>query len=249
MPLSLPVLHTTNTMGSESSQSTESSLDERLQRAASHAGTRGIDYDEYGEDLPMEMVTGTVTNAFQPWVNKGRHTGLDDLTAMQDQENVNPFASNAPNGTRRPAEMNVDEQEEDQTMQMTQAVGGIVANASPGKRRKSVAASRRRSSAGRRRSSGNASNFDDESMEFTAVGGSILPSGSGDLEAGNDSTATSDEELTMELTNVLGGVVNGQNVMQDESRQPSQIEESETMDETAAVGGILTPIQEHTEPI
>ena len=240
---------TTNTMASEATGSTDSSLDERLRRAASQAGTRGIDYDENGDDLPMEMATGTVTNAFQPWV-QSRAPDVEDLSAMQDQENINPFSQhNGSTGKDRMVHGQDDDQDEDQTMEMTKAVGGIVANSSPGKRRKSVGVSRRRSSVGRRRSSGNASNFGDETMDFTAVGGSILPSGSGIPETDNESMAMSDEDMTMELTNVLGGVVNDQSIMQEESIQRSQIEESETMDETAAVGGILETIDEQTEPI
>ncbi|KAF7513821.1 hypothetical protein GJ744_007872 [Endocarpon pusillum] len=52
-----------------SSSSTASSLDDRLRRAAAEAGTRGIEYDEKGDDLSMELAEGTITSAFQPWVH------------------------------------------------------------------------------------------------------------------------------------------------------------------------------------
>ena len=235
--------NTTGTVRSDGSGSTETSLDERLRKASTQAGTRGIGYDEFGDDLPMDMATGTVTNAFQPWVKNNSNDPVNDLSAMQDQENVNPFdAQFAANQSQRG-------NEEEQTMEMTTAVGGIVAG-SPGKRRRSVGGSRRKSQAARRRSSGNASNSDDETMEFTTVAGSILPPHQQveNEDMANESMAISDEDMTMDLTNVLGSVVDDrEGIVED--RVKSLIEESETMDETVAVGGILTPIEERTEPI
>ena len=230
--------NTTGTVRSDGSGSTESSLDQRLRKASTQAGTRGIGYDEFGDDLPMDMATGTVTHAFQPWVKSNSNDPVNDLSAMQDQENINPFDAQFAAGRSR------QDNEEEQTMEMTTAVGGIVAG-SPGKRRKSVGGSRRKSQAARRRSSGGASNFDDETMEFTTVGGSILPSQQVENDdVANESIAVSDEDMTMEFTNVIGGVADV-----EEQVQRSLVEESETMDETVAVGGILTPIEERTEPI
>jgi hypothetical protein len=41
-----------------SSSSSASSLDGRLRRAAALAGTQSIEYDENGDDLPMELAEG-----------------------------------------------------------------------------------------------------------------------------------------------------------------------------------------------
>ena len=55
----------------------------------------------------------------------------------------------------------------------------------------------------------------------------------------------SDEELTMEFTTAVGGVVGKS---RRESTQSIQTDDNDTMDMTAAVGGILAPIEEQTEP-
>ena len=75
-----------------SNSSTGSSLEGRLRRAAAEAGTLGIEYDENGDDLSMELAEGTITNAFQPWVNRPPRAPAQDNSAMQDQENINPFS-------------------------------------------------------------------------------------------------------------------------------------------------------------
>lgn len=250
----MSVEDTTNTLASDRTSSTSSSLDERLRRAAKQAGTRGIAYDEFGDDLSMELVTGTVTNAFQPWVNRSRSGIEADLSPMQDQENVdqfspNPQASSTGDDSSAPTEM----EDQEQTMEVTKAIGGILpGNSSPGKtRRKSAVASRRRSSMGRRRSSGETSLFGDETMDFTTVGGGILlrQDQNQNPEAVNEGMTMSDEDVTMEFTHVMGGVVSNNNAEREDSVQQSQIEESETMDMTAAFGGILPPIEERTEPV
>ena len=224
--------------GSEAS--TQSSLDERLRLAASQAGTRGIGYDEHGEDLSMEMATATVTQAFQPWVKSSQ--APSNNSAMQDQENVNPFASafKAAQSEERTDEETDQDDTQDMSMDVTKAVGGIVAKSSPSKNRRKSVANRRRSSAGQRLSSGGDSAFGDESMDFTAVGGGILSKGVGHAEE-----EMSDEESAMEFTTAVGGVL-GNN--RRESVQSVQTDGNDTVDMTAAFGGILPPIEEQTEP-
>ena len=224
--------------GSEAS--TQSSLDERLRLAASQAGTRGIGYDEHGEDLSMEMATATVTKAFQPWVKNSQ--APSNNSAMQDQENVNPFASafNAAQSQVPIDEESDHEDTQDMSMDVTKAVGGIVAKSSPSKSRRMSVANRRRSSAGQRLSSGGDSAFGDESMDFTAVGGGILSKGVGSAQE-----EMSDEESAMEFTTAIGGVL-GDN--RRESVQSVQTDGNDTMDMTAAFGGILPAIEEQTEP-
>jgi kinetochore protein Spc7/SPC105 len=246
---------TSQSMASDGSgSSTQSSLDERLRRAATQAGTRGIEYDENGDDLSMEFATGTVTNAFQPWVKKGGQKPVEDLSAMQDQENINPFshASKARADAREAAEPEQEDETQDMSMDVTTAVGGILSKkSSPGKgRHKSVAPSRRRSSVARRRSSGGESAADDQSMDLTTVGGGIVQQAPlSQLPAANpDNTIISDEDMSMEFTNVVGGVLNNHTSSRHESSQYETVDDNETMEMTMAVGGILPPIEERTEP-
>ena len=255
-----------NTIRSAGSSSTESSgrLEAALQQAAKQAGTQGIDYDEHG-DITMEMADDEVTAAFKPWMKKGKYVGHS--SALQDQENLNPFSpAFKANINRRVPE------EEDGTMEMTQAVGRILpstdeAQASPKPRKlKSITGNKRRSGAGRRRSSGDGSALGDETMDLTtAIGGIKENQTSAQDKDKSDQSGEDDEELTMEFTSVIGGVVQPNNkasnltdnelvnrqLLQDgnrrESMDSSNIEED--MDITFAAGGILPSITERTEPI
>ena len=260
-----------NTVHSTGGSSTESSgrLEAALRQAANQAGTQGIDYDEHG-DITMEMADDEVTAAFKPWMKKGKYVPqvVGDPSALQDQENLNPFSPAFKANVHRR-----DPEEEDATMEMTQAVGRIVpateeAQASPKRRkRKSITGNnRRRSSAGRRRSSGDGSALGDETMDLTtAIGGieqkQISAPGVDNLNQSGDE----DEELTMEFTSVIGGVVQPNNkhsssmdddlvnrqLFQDANRRESMESSNneEDMDITFAAGGILPSITERTEPI
>lgn len=260
-----------NTIHSTSGSSTESSgrLEAALRQAANQAGTQGIDYDEHG-DITMEMADDEITAAFKPWMKKGNYVPqvVGDPSALQDQENLNPFS---------PAfKANVDKRdpyEEDGTMEMTQAVGRILpateeTQVSPKRRkRKSVTSNdRRRSSAGRRRSSGDGSALGDETMDLTtAIGVIEQKQTSAQSEDKFDQSGDEDEELTMEFTSVIGGVVqpNSEHVsstddslvnrqlFQDVNRRESMESSNneEDMDITFAAGGILPSITERTEPI
>jgi len=119
------------TMHSDNSNDTSDSstrLDNALRQASAQAGTRGIEYDEFG-DMSMEMATQEITNAFQPWAQQGIPLPpmAQNLVAMQEQENVNPFspAFRAQLGPKRPSTI-AEEDDEDLSMDMTRAVGGIV---------------------------------------------------------------------------------------------------------------------------
>lgn len=260
-----------NTVHSTGSSSTESSgrLEAALRQAANQAGTQGIDYDEHG-DITMEMADDEVTAAFKPWMKKGKYVPqvVGDPSALQDQENLNPFSpAFKANVNRR------DPEEEDATMEMTQAVGRIVpatkeAQASPKRRkRKSITGNnRRRSSAGRRRSSGEGSTLGDETMDLTtAIGGIEQKQTSAPGVDNLDQSGDEDEELTMEFTSVIGGVVQpntkhsssmdddlvNRQLFQDANRRDSMESSNneEDMDITFAAGGILPSITERTEPI
>jgi kinetochore protein Spc7/SPC105 len=260
--------------GGESTSSTSSSarLDEALRQAATQAGTRGIEFDEHGDDESMEMADDEVTASFQPWVKKGVYAPkvVQDLTSLQDQENLNRFSpaikARVPTSAE-PAE--IGNEDEEMSMDVTKAVGSILnvqsPKQSPKGRRKSTVTSRR-SSAGRRRSSGNASETGDATMEFTtAVGGIQMTQQPQSVQENDESAIDEDEDMTMEFTGVIGGVLgnaqprdnslssSAENTAQDQNIPPrregitSSIAD-ETMDMTAVIGGILPPIEERTEP-
>lgn len=261
-----------NTIRSTGSNSTSSSgrLEAALQKAAHQAGTQGIDYDEHG-DITMEMADDEITNAFKPWMSKGNYVPqiVGDPRALQDQENLNPFSPAFKANVNREAQV-----DGDGTMEMTQAMGSILpateeAQGSPKRRdRKSITGNnRRRSSVARRRSSGDGSALGDETMDLTMAVGGIqhnqqLSQGRHSLDNGSDDD---DEELTMEFTSVIGGVVQpissnhssrddhsaNQQLLGDENRRGSgpSSDNDETMDMTFAAGGILPSITERTEPI
>lgn len=115
----------------ESNDSTGSSarLEAALRQAAQAAGTRGIAYDEYGdeEDASMDIAGDEVTNALKPWAEQR----AANLPPSEDQENVNPFSAAfkahqmVSGSIDRPPTV-VEESTGDLSMDMTKAVGGIV---------------------------------------------------------------------------------------------------------------------------
>lgn len=249
-----------NTVHSTGSTGSSGRLEAALQQAAKQAGTQGIEFDEHG-DITMEMADDEVTDAFKPWLKEQQtEQPARDPSALLDQENVNPFSP----AFKANVVQNYRDEEDDGTMDMTEAVGGIIpavddSQTSPRRRRrKSVAApKRRRSSAGRRRSSGGASNqSDDQTMDLTTAIGGIQ----GDNLRVDEDSADEDEELTMEFTNIIGGVVqttnktndsqpDGLNEQQNRRQSTDSANGEEDMDFTYADGGILLPsITERTEP-
>lgn len=114
--------------GSDSSTSSSARLEANLRMAAHQAGTRGIEYDEYG-DASMELAGEEVTNAFQPFV--GKQDQKQPLgSASMDQENVNPFSpafkAQLVSGTfSRPSTVQ-EEDTGDLSMDMTRAIGGVL---------------------------------------------------------------------------------------------------------------------------
>ncbi|PGH29693.1 kinetochore protein Spc7 [[Emmonsia] crescens] len=257
-----------------SSTSSSAKLERSLRRAAQLAGTKGIDYDENG-DLSMEFTNHEIAGAFQPWVKKGANKldfDLEDLSARQDQENVNPFAQ--PLSQYRPPSRQsdggyYDESEADMSMDITKAVGGIIPGrpneTSPGKkpRRKSVAPSDGHQNTHRRISTSEMSNLGDQTMEFTNAIGGIARNPSPLKDFSGDSDVGSDEEMTMEFTSALGSIQQAyaQRTASEEYEHPSnepveygtqeldQASSDGEMEMTGAVGGILPPIEEQTEPL
>ncbi|KAI4273785.1 MAG: hypothetical protein L6R38_006247, partial [Xanthoria sp. 2 TBL-2021] len=246
-----------------SSTASSGRLDEVLRQAAKQAGTQGIEYDEHG-DITMEMADDEVTNAFQPWMKKGKYVPqvVGNPSALQDQENVNPFSPEF----RSSMHTQQDDNEGGATMDFTQAAGSILpvnhkSQASPEKnRRRSGVNGPRRSIGQSRRSSGASSTDEDESMDFTTAIGGIEYNGAETKTkppVGSEPQMSDeeDEELTMDFTTVLGGVL-GHKAGQQQTTKPQTRRESidssamdEDMDITLAAGGILPSITERTEPL
>ncbi|KAL8664894.1 MAG: hypothetical protein Q9168_007816, partial [Polycauliona sp. 1 TL-2023] len=246
-----------------SSTASSGRLDEALRQAAKQAGTQGIDYDEHG-GLTMEMADDEVTNAFQPWMKKGKYVPqvVGNPSALQDQENVNPFSPQF----RSSMHDQQNDNEDGATMDFTQAAGSILpvhhkSQASPEKnRRRSSVKGTRRSIGHRRRSSGASSTYEDETMDLTtAIGGIEYDSAETKAKPSVGSepqmSDEEDEELTMDFTTVLGGVLGNKAGQQPIAKPQTRREsiESSTMDEdmdiTFAAGGILPSITERTEPL
>lgn len=254
-----------------SSTGSSGRLEAALRQAANQAGTQGIDYDEHG-DITMEMADDEITAAFKPWVKKGMYVPkvMGDLSALQDQENLNPFSPAFKANLK--SKNTTDDDDQEQTMDFTQAPGAILPSVDKSQgspirgRRKSGATSQRRS-AGRRRSSGDASVLEDQTMDLTTAIGGIQP-GPQVPKATDDGqeSVDEDEELTMEFTSVVGGLIDrksdrrgslinnqlpSEQLLQEEHRRESgsSMMQEENMDMTMAIGGILPSITDQTEPI
>ena len=230
---------------------TSARLDQSLRQAAEVAGTRPIDYDK-NEDISMEYTNHEIAGAFKPWIKKGERLsfGADDLSSRLDQENVNPFS-----GSLQPDSRNKRGALAEQHTQLSPTHGAADMDGPS-------------DVMGRRGSTGNASTYDDQTMEFTNVVGGIARR---DLSPSKDFSDTAgDEEMTMEFTSVFGGVLGKNNAHPNNSSpergnfyQSAQSREGfgypdlgvndsdgeADMDMTGAVGGILPPIEEDTEPL
>jgi kinetochore protein Spc7/SPC105 len=258
-----------------SSTGSSARLEEALQLAARQAGTQGIDFDEHGNSGTTQEED--VIASFQPWSKKG---GVQLLSPSQDQENLNPFSpafkaglpANQGNVDREDVTMDMtravgriipaQQSDDEMTMDMTVAMGGIMQSlpdTSTGNRRKSVASSRRQST--RRRSSAELSSLGDETMDLTmAIGG---------IQQGQDKDETrsdimDEEDMTMEFTSVIGGVLPHGKGASAKGRRRSSVARREsikgkkpnselarddaTMDMTVAVGAIMSTNTRSTEP-
>ncbi|KAM3415585.1 hypothetical protein BST61_g9106 [Cercospora zeina] len=264
-----------STAESDGSTSSSDRLEASLRAAAQAAGTRGIEYDEFG-DMSMEVAEDEVTNAMQSWAaqNALERTG----SATMDQENVNPFSPVFEAAVAARQNAQDDEGTQDMSMDMTSAVGGIMRlprttetqssprsemdgtmdltqavgritgqkrrrstndNGSPGAILAPAAAKRRRSSVAR-------NSADDETMDLTmAVGGiqsTAMPDRRRSLRGRRSSGMASDaSEATMDITRALGGIKSARTELDEQS--PSRDEEL-SMELTTVIGGI----KDHSRP-
>lgn len=234
--------------GSSSTEST-ARLNQALQLAARQAGTRTEHLTE--DDEEQDFVS------FTPWSHK-----MD----AQGHENLNPFspAFKAKNeelqedGNEEDMDMDMDitqavgrimpkmqQTRDDKTMDMTVAIGGILPSTRlPSSTRRKSVISKRQSL--RRRSSGASSDLGDTEMELTRSVGYIQHMGKHEMSKVDEND---DEDMTMELTTVVGGVLASGRCLSGTfaNRKPMRrvsagsAQEDETMDMemTMAVGTIL----------
>ena len=218
-----------------SSSSASAKLNEALRQAAREAGTQALD-EEDGE-VSMEIADDEITGAFQPWIKKGQHLEWDDLSARFDQENRAPLAEASEANHSEPDSADEDE---DLSMDVTNAIGRILGKKSPARRQSAV----------RRKSSGQETNYDDQTMEMTTMVGGISQQELAQPEAEDND----DEEMTMEFTAAVGGLLNKPSQAATQIEQPASSppksdamdaeddngsDDGMDMDMTGAIGGIL----------
>ena len=214
------------TMQSNVSNGTSDSsvrLAESLRQAAQQAGTRGIMYDEFGDgydELPSLSEEQQQQQENQrTWVKEqGMLTPMvKNLLAVTDQENVNPFSPAFRAHAGRPSTIAEEDEDQDVSMEMTCAVGGI----NNSREAESPAA--------------------DMTMDFTQVGGKIYePSPAKSAAKRRRSTTEAGSPMTF-------GSRNEDTSRAAKRRRSSGVQSSlgdGTMDFTTAFGAIKSPQHE-----
>ncbi|TIA51022.1 Spc7-domain-containing protein [Aureobasidium pullulans] len=202
-----------NTLLSEQSgDSTGSSarLDAALRQASDQAGTRGIDFDEYG-DMSMEMAGDEITNAFKPWA-QGQHF------AAEDQENNNPFDSVFRPGPQ-PGEDDEEEGDDDMSMDMTRAVGRIIPQQQPQEDQEET------------------EDEGDMTMDMTKPMGAIWTANQSHPQA-QEVEEDETRDMTMDMTRPVGRIIQTHQHLYQQSPERTVSFGDETMDLTQAVGKI-----------
>ena len=257
---------------SREDSSTESSirLEEALRLAARQAGTQGIEYDENG-DISMELADDEITSAFQPWMKESRQVRAASIAFKE--ESTNPFS---PAFGASATEAAVAD-EAGNTMEFTRSVGTILTDINQSRTlsdnhlQLASASIKRSNLGGNRRSSGDSSVFGDETMDLTIAMGAIhqnQPALSSLQPVDGFDSSDENEELTMEFTSALGGLLGQIRAAKDDSSIlnknqicDEQLLETKTVassgdllravEETGTIqtaGGSLSSIAEHTEP-
>lgn len=253
-----------NTMQSEETESTDSSLTARLRQAAVMAGTRGIEYDEHGEyqvndeeeddddeedddengDMTMDMVTQEVTNAFKPWAQQsyGPPPMAKNIIALQDQENMNPFSPafrqaysyRKPQGVPSTVGEETEPDSGEVSMDMTCAVGGILQS--------------NQSEAQSEEDENENENENDMSMDITRAVGGILPPPQLQpqqtrIQEVDEDDAEEENDMSMDMTRAVGGILPSQ-----EPDEDTRVFGDQTMDFTQAIGNIMQPSASRPQP-
>jgi kinetochore protein Spc7/SPC105 len=249
-------------IGSNGSTSSSDRLDDALRQASVMAGNQKLDFDETGE-MSMDMAEDEITNAFKSFAQKNKRDsiGLRKLSSLQDQENINPFAPSSEVKLQEGAE---EDQTQDMSMDMTHAIGGIIAQQRDGAQEPAEAVTEhnalkrrrlstnitsegspakrpaRRSSIKRRRSSAMASVADDETMDLTMAVGGIRQQAS----SRRQSVETSLDDETMDFTMVQGGIL-GISKPSEEPPHPDEddisMDLTTTLDKTIKIQQIAAP--------
>ena len=235
----------TSSLG-QSSTTSSGRLDEALRQATFQAANQDVMLDTDG-DVSMEMADQEVTNAFRPWARQSvpNLPSVANQMSLLDQDDLDPFLYDAKNDD------GAGNADEEMTMEMTQAMGGILSREQPPQtsptqgRRKSAANLGRRGSAGRRRSSGGSSAMADETMELTTAFGTIKQAPPQPIDDVPQSVI-GDEDMSMELTTVIGAGIKALNSGRRESE--SSFANDDEMDISAPIRRVLSPVTERTEP-
>lgn len=171
-------------------------LNEALRQAAREAGTRSIEHEGSEDgDASMEIAEQEITGAFQPWIKKGQRQSFDwDDISARNQVDVDPAKPIVEEPA--PTYSDGDDDNENLSMDMTNAIGGILSKGSGN-----------RQGDDRRKSSGEETTYDEQTMELTNIVGGIKQQASPAKSAGGDSNENEDEGMTMEFTSVVGGLV------------------------------------------
>lgn len=241
----------------KSASSTSSRLDEALRQATRQAGnheqeeeTEEIAFASWKKPAGLENLESQADQEnVNPFFAAFKANAPQEETEQSDGEDV---SMDLTMDMTRPiggiVSTQAKEKEDDEmSMDVTRAFGGIITNAAT--KRKPAASNRRQST--RRKSVSEDSSMGDETMDLTMAVGGIKP-GQPIME---HSSSGDDEDMTMEFTSVVGGVLppkrapaNGrrQSMPAAQKAQKKRARESvdssaggDTMDMTAAVGGIM----------
>ena len=211
-----------NPSNGTSSTSSSARLEEALRQAARQAGTQGIEYDENG-DITMEMADDEITTAFKPWMKKG----VNGPSIIGDPRAFLDQENHNPFSPAFKANVktNVEDGEAEETMEFTQAAGAILSSRGEGQALP-VQGRQNSSVPGRRRSSVNRRRSSDDDSKFG--------------------------EETMELTTVIGGIQQSEEVagVHEDTRASGSADEDEelTMEFTSVVGGVVVKKNEDGIP-
>jgi kinetochore protein Spc7/SPC105 len=241
--------------GTSDSASSSSRLDEALRQAVAQAGAQNTQHTVFEETTKksIEIENQEIANAFKPWIQKNKRDSIaiKKLSAMQDQENINPFSPAFQTQAASPdlARDSFDEETQDVSMDMTHIVGGIIQYPKTNQENATEVHLAQQKTLKRRRSSTNVA----FSTNATSAGSPAKRQASRRSSVRRRRSSAEDSSLgdeTMDFTMAVGGIqqVQGQSTGRRESVDTSLGDE--TMEFTMVQGGILmsSHVEEANEP-
>jgi kinetochore protein Spc7/SPC105 len=234
--------------GTLDSTSSSSRLDEALRQAVAQAGAQDTQHIELElpADKSIEIENQEIANAFKPWIQKNKRDSIaiKKLSAMQDQENVNPFspAFKAQITALGSASVDPDEETQDMSMDMTRIMGGIVRQQKLDQQSAPEDSMSQQRTLKRRRSSTNVGH----STNAMSSGSPAKRQASRRASVRRRRSSAEDSSLgeeTMDFTMAVGGI---QQVQEQNGARRESIDTSlgdETMDFTMVQGGILASVR------